>query len=138
MDQQQIRFNFLEEAEDCFHTIESALLDARFSSGVPETLDLALRATHSVKGGAAMMGFIPLSNVAHRLEDFFKILRIHHHSTQISTEIETLLLLGLDGMRKISNLYLQGTEVEETWLKKNIEPIFTQLSQYLGEIQEED
>lgn len=138
MDQQQIRLNFLDEAEDCFHTVESALLNLSSTVAEPERLDLALRATHSVKGGAGMMGFIPLSSVAHRLEDFFKILRIHHHSTQISTEVETLLLLGLDSMRQISDLHRQGIEVEDSWLKGNVEPIFTQLSHNLGELQEED
>ncbi|BAQ59896.1 signal transduction histidine kinase CheA [Geminocystis sp. NIES-3708] len=138
MDQQQIRLNFLDEAEDCFHTIESALLDLSSTVAEPERLDLALRATHSVKGGAGMMGFLPLSNVAHRLEDFFKILRIRHHSTQITTEVETLLLLGLDSMRQISDLHRQGIEVEESWLKGNVEPIFIQLSQNLGELREED
>ena len=93
--EQQIRINFLDEAEDCFDTIESVLLGLASNIADPQQLDLALRAAHSVKGGAGMMGFMNLSKIAHDLEDFFKILRVRYHSTQISTEVETLLLSSL-------------------------------------------
>jgi len=36
-------------------------------------MDAVLRAAHSIKGGAAMMGFQTLSHLAHRFEDFFSI-----------------------------------------------------------------
>jgi len=35
-------------------------------------MDAVLRAAHSIKGGAAMMGFQTLSHLAHRFEDFSK------------------------------------------------------------------
>ncbi|NCO73900.1 MAG: hybrid sensor histidine kinase/response regulator [Cyanobacteria bacterium] len=138
MDQQQIRFNFLDEAQECLHQVESVLLELSSKIAEPENLDLALRATHSVKGGAGMMGFLPLSNVAHRLEDFFKILRIRHHSTQITTEIESLLLLVVDAMAYIIESHRQGLEIRETWLKDRVEPLFDELSKHLGELQLED
>lgn len=138
MDQQQIRFNFLDEAQDCLHQVESVLLELSSTIAEPEKLDLALRATHSVKGGAGMMGFLPLSNVAHRLEDFFKILRLRHHSTQISTEVESLLLRGVDSMGNIIELHRQGTDVEDTWLKDHVDPIFEQLDQHLGKLRAGD
>ncbi len=138
MDQQQIRFNFLDEAQDCLHRVESVLLELSSTIAEPEKLDLALRATHSVKGGAGMMGFFPLSNVAHRLEDFFKILRLRHHSTQISTEVESLLLLGVDSMGNIIELHRQGKDVEDTWLKDHVDPIFEQLGQLLGKLRAGD
>jgi chemosensory pili system protein ChpA (sensor histidine kinase/response regulator) len=136
--QQQVRINFLDEAEDCFDRIESVLLGLSATVADPQQLDLALRAAHSVKGGAGMMGFTPLSRIAHRLEDFFKILRVRYHSTQIDTEVETLLLQGVDSLRQVSDLHRQGTTIEETWLMNNINPIFDRLRQYLGDLQDED
>lgn len=138
MDQQQIRFNFLEEAEECLQQVETVLLELSSKIAEPEKLDLALRATHSVKGGAGMMGFVALSNTAHRLEDFFKILRVRHHSTQIATEVESLLLMVVDSLKYIVQIYRQGEEVKESWLNDRISPLFEELGKHLGELQLED
>ncbi|MDJ0510965.1 MAG: hybrid sensor histidine kinase/response regulator [Crocosphaera sp.] len=139
MDQeQQVRLNFLDEAQDCYDSIESALLELRTSDEVTQSLDLALRSAHSVKGGAGMMGFTPLSDVAHRLEDFLKILRVRHPSTPITMEVETLLLQGVDCLRQVNELHLQAAEINDQWLEQNVNPIFEQLRHHLGDLQEED
>ena len=136
--EQQVRINFLDEAEDCFDRIESVLIGLAATVADPQQLDLALRSAHSVKGGAGMMGFSALAQVAHRLEDFFKILRVRYHSTQISTEVETLLLQGVDSLRQVSALHRQDTVIDESWLGHHIHPIFDQLHQHLGDLQEDD
>ncbi len=136
--EQQCRINFLDEAEDYFDRIESTLLGLASTVADPQQLDLALRAAHSVKGGAAMMGFDPLSQVAHRLEDFFKILRVRYYSGQISTDVETLLLQGVDSLRQICELHRQGVQVEQAWLDARVAPLFEQLRQHLGDLQTED
>jgi chemosensory pili system protein ChpA (sensor histidine kinase/response regulator) len=136
--EQQIRINFLDEAEDCFDRIESVLLGLADKVAEPQQLDLALRAAHSVKGGAGMMGFTPLNQIAHRLEDFLKILRVRYHSTQISPEVEILLLKGVDSLRQVSDFHRQGTEIDDSWLSHQISPIFEQLRQKLGDLQDRD
>ncbi|WP_060833045.1 hybrid sensor histidine kinase/response regulator [Geminocystis sp. NIES-3709] len=138
MDQDQIKMNFLDEAEECFDNIESVLLHISSTIAEPEKIDLALRAAHSVKGGAGMMGFLILSEVAHGLEDFLKILRVHYHSTNIDVSIETLLLQGVDQMRHITNLHRHGVSVKKEDLSQNLEPIFNQLQKYLGVLTSED
>ncbi|MDJ0597547.1 MAG: hybrid sensor histidine kinase/response regulator [Crocosphaera sp.] len=136
--EQQVRINFLDEAQDCYDSIESVLLGLRTTDNITEQLDLALRSAHSVKGGAGMMGFKPLSQVAHRLEDFFKILRVRHASTTITTEVETLLLQGVDSLRQVNELHRQETAIDDEWLKHQVNPIFEQLRHHLGDLQEED
>ncbi len=138
MDKQQVQINFLDEAESCFDIIESVLLGLSSTVAESEQLDRALRSAHSVKGGAGMMGFNSLSEIAHQLEDFLKILRVRYHGTQIDTEVETLLLQGVDGLRQIGDFNRQGTEIAQSWLKERIDPIFEQLRQHLGELQDED
>jgi two-component system, chemotaxis family, sensor histidine kinase and response regulator PixL len=130
--EQQIRLNFLIEAEEYLDQMESVLLNNPDRQG----LDLALRAAHSVKGGAGMMGFTSLSQVAHRLEDFFKILRLGDHGLTI--EVETLLLTGVDRLRQIASLNQRGQDVDEVFLKSQIAPIFEKLGQILGKLSEED
>ncbi len=134
----QIPLKFLDESEYCCDQIESTVLGLASQIPNPQSLDQALRAAHSVKGGAAMMGFTPLSQVAHQLEDFFKILRVRYHSKSVSIEAETLLLQGVDCLRQVSDLHRQGQLVDEAWLASYSQPIFDQLRQHLGDLRPED
>ena len=136
--EQQIKINFLDEAEDYFDNIESVLLSLASEVAEPKKLDLALRAAHSVKGGAGMMGFMTLSRLAHDLEDFFKILRARYCATKIDVEVETLLLQSLDLLRDVSNLHRQGVEIAPNWWDENVQSILSALSEHLGELEDED
>jgi chemosensory pili system protein ChpA (sensor histidine kinase/response regulator) len=89
----EIRLQFLEEAQDYLNSIESALLGLSIRGVDSQRIDAALRAAHSIKGGAAMMGFQALSHLAHRLEDFFKILKVGKYGVA-DEALERLLLAG--------------------------------------------
>ncbi len=134
----KIPLKFLDESEDCCDRIEATVLGLANTIPNPQAIDEALRAAHSVKGGAAMMGFAPLSHVAHQLEDFFKILRVRYHSKSISTDVETLLLAGVDCLRQVGDLHRQEQLVDETWLATQSQPIFDRLHQHLGDLRPED
>ena len=136
--EKQIRLNFLDEAQECFDLIESNLVGLADSAIDAQQVDLMLRSAHSVKGGAGMMEFPILSRVAHRLEDFFKILRVRYASSSIDSEIETLLLKSVDCLRQVSNLHRQGDKIEDSWLTEHVDPIFEGLRQHLGDLQDAD
>ena len=136
--EQQIRLNFLDEAEEYFDRMESSLLGLADTVIEPQKVDLVLRSAHSIKGGAAMMGFDTLSRVAHRLEDFFKILRVRYTYARITTEVETLLLQGVDRLRHISELNRQGVEVTDSDLRERTQPIFEGLREHLGDLESKD
>jgi two-component system, chemotaxis family, sensor histidine kinase and response regulator PixL len=135
---QQIPLKFLDEAEDCCDRIESTVLGLANTIPHPPELDNALRATHSIKGGAAMMGFNPLSCVAHQLEDFLKVIRVRYHSQSIGIDVETLLLEAVDDLRLVINLHRRGQVIDQTWLDNNSQPTFDQLRQHLGDLRIED
>jgi two-component system, chemotaxis family, sensor histidine kinase and response regulator PixL len=134
----QIRLNFLDEAEKYFDQIESNLLGLADKEIDPQQIDIMLRAAHSVKGAAGMMGFGSLGRVAHRLEDFFKILRVRYAGNSINIEVETYLLQGVDRLRQISDLHRQDVEVADTWIDEICQPIFDRLRSYLGDLQATD
>ncbi len=136
--EQQIRLNFLDEAEEYFDRMESTLLGLAESAINTEKVDLVLRAAHSIKGGAAMMGFATLSKFAHRLEDFFKILRVRYASSQIEAEVETLFLQSVDLLRHIAELNRQGLEVTESDIGDRSESIVNRLQEYLGDLEAAD
>ena len=144
--EKQIRLNFLDEAEEYFDVIESNLLGLANTAIDPQQIDLILRSAHSVKGSAAMMHFDSLSQAAHRLEDFFKILRVRYAASSISTEVETLFLESLDCLRQIRNanrqeLNNESSEFDSQKTKTYVdraEPIFEQLREHLGDLQTSD
>src|SRR5690242_11743570 len=72
--EREIQLQFLEEAQEYLDTIESVLLGLAGSHIDGQQMDAVLRAAHSVKGGAGMMGYQTLSQLAHRLEDSFKVM----------------------------------------------------------------
>jgi len=136
--EQQVRLNFLEEVEDYFDQLEAVALGLASPDLETAELDKAMRAAHSVKGGAAMMGFAPLSQIAHRLEDFFKILRVRGEAIALDAQIESLFLQGVDALRQTSALNRQGKPVDEQWMQAEMQPIFEQLRSHLGDLRPED
>ncbi|WP_299408745.1 response regulator [Acaryochloris sp. IP29b_bin.148] len=134
--EQEVRLQFLEEAFEHCHQIESGLLGISTSGVDRQQIDGVLRAAHSVKGGAALMGFHNLSHLAHRLEDFFKVLKIG--KVQVDGEVESLLLTGMDFMRQVATLNQQGDDVDEQWLETQANPVMEQLHDLLGDPQPED
>lgn len=134
----QVRLDFLEEAEEYFDSLESLLMDIDAQGAESSLLDTAMRSAHSLKGGAAMMRFVPLSQIAHRLEDFLKILRVRKDSSLVDREVTTLLLQGVDCMRAVRNLHQQDDTIDDNWLNRNAQPIFDRLRARLGDLKEED
>lgn len=134
--EQQARLTFLAEAETYFGDIEGVLLDLKTAMDRPSQIDIAMRAAHSVKGTAAMMGFVELSHTAHHLEDAFKILRARQ--LPVDMPLETLLLQGVDCLRHIRQHYQDKRPIDPQWLDNEVNPIFGQLNQRLGELTPED
>ena len=135
---QQIQLDFLEEAQEYFDNLESILLDLDSQEVNTELLDKAMRAAHSLKGGAAMMGFTSLNKIAHRLEDFLKILRVRKDVALLDREVTTLLLQGVDCLREVGKAHKSQNLVDEQWIAQITAPVFDPLYQRLGDLKEED
>lgn len=131
--EREIQLQFLEEAIEYLDTIESVLLGLAGNQISGQQMDAVLRAAHSVKGGAGMMGYVALSQLAHRLEDSFKVLKVQRSSIVVDGELESLLLTGVDRLRQILVRNRQGTEVDLEWLETEGHPIFEKLRDRLGD-----
>ena len=131
--EREIQLQFLEEAIEYLDTIESVLLGLSGSHIDGQQMDAVLRAAHSVKGGAGMMGYGSLSQLAHRLEDSFKVMKAQRNSIQIDGSLESLLLSSVDRLRQVLILNRQGTDVDEQWLATVGNPVFEQLHEILGD-----
>ena len=96
---QQIIHYFIEEAQEHLQTVEQGLLDLAEVISDAERVNEMFRAAHSIKGGAAMLGFEGIQATAHKLEDCFKILR--DHPVPIDQKLETLFLKGYDALKAL-------------------------------------
>jgi chemotaxis protein histidine kinase CheA len=96
---QQIIHYFIEEAQEHLETVEQGLLDLAEVIADAERVNEMFRAAHSIKGGAAMLGFESIQGTAHHLEDCFKILR--DHPVPIDQKLETLFLKGYDALKAL-------------------------------------
>jgi chemotaxis family two-component system sensor histidine kinase/response regulator PixL len=150
----EIQLQFLEEAQEYLRTLESQLLGLAQAIDA-EKVNEALRAAHSIKGGAGLMGFDTLSNLAHRLEDGLKVLKVQRHSLEVDGSLEQLLLQCVDGLGKViacdrqnlsthlsTDLPAQGDRPGpapiQDELRQQIEPLFQKLYERLGTPQDED
>lgn len=130
--QQRILGYFIEEAKEHLDTLEQGLLNVQESAQDPEMVNEMFRAAHSVKGGAAMLGFSRLQKVAHRLEDCLKILK--EHPVKLDRHVESLFLQGYDTLKDLIE-QLQGPfglrDDEADKMVQAAEPTFKELQTYL-------
>ncbi len=133
--QQRIVGYFIEEAKEHLDTIEQGLLELPSVVTDPERVNEMFRAAHSVKGGAAMLGFVSLQKTAHKLEDSFKVLK--ENDISVDEKLETLFLRGYDTLKDLLDKLqgpfgLQEEEAEKT--VQAAEPCFVELESYLKQL----
>jgi len=131
--QQQILGYFIEEAKEHLDTIEQGLLNLKATIADAEQLNELFRAAHSLKGGAAMLGFSSIQKVGHYLEDSFKLLK--EHPVEIDQHLENLFFKGFDTLKDLvealqSPYGLREENAEQTL--QAAEPVFTELQNYLN------
>lgn len=101
--QKQITGYFIEEAKEHLQTIESGLLNLQSLMGDAEAVNEIFRAAHSIKGGAAMLGFSSIQHVAHNFEDYFKVMR-ENNTFKIDQHLQTLFLQAFDKLQELVEL----------------------------------
>jgi len=69
LDMAKYRRIFLEEATDHLAEISRALLDLEKEMGNAPAIDTIFRMAHSIKSMAASLGYDPVSELSHRIED---------------------------------------------------------------------
>lgn len=136
--QQRILGYFIEEATDHLNTIEQGLLNLQATIGNPEMANEVFRAAHSVKGGAAMLGIESMQRTAHRMEDYFKLLK--EAPIQVDRSLESMFLRVFDALQELLE-QLQGpfglTEDKEQSIMTGVEPVFQELQERLEQLVEE-
>ncbi|MDY6898672.1 MAG: hybrid sensor histidine kinase/response regulator [Cyanobacteriota bacterium] len=135
----EIKMQFLEEASEHINTLENVIVEAKNNRKIDlQQINAALRAAHSIKGGAGIMGFHALSDLSHLLEDSFKVLKTRKNTLEIDSSLQSLLLSAIDWLRQIVESISVGHDVDEQWISTFCYPVFEELRELLGEPTPED
>ncbi|MBF2057383.1 MAG: Hpt domain-containing protein [Cyanobacterium sp. T60_A2020_053] len=130
---------FIEEAKEHLETIEKGILDLSSVIDDEESVNELFRAAHSIKGGAAMLGFTSIQTTAHRLEDAFKIIK--DQTIKPDQTLESLFLKAYDILQDLLER-LQGPfglkEEEGESIIQAASPHFTELQNYLQQLVDGD
>jgi len=133
--QQRILGYFIEEAKEHLQTLEQGILQLATSVQDAETVNEMFRAAHSVKGGAAMLGYTSIQKTAHRLEDSFKILK--DNPVDVDQKLETLFLNGYDHLQDLIDRLESSAEFSDqdaVEILAQAESNFSLLDKYLQQL----
>ena len=116
---------FTAECEEFLQSMETNLL-AMESAGLKErqaAVKEMFRASHSIKGAGSMLGFQNVSVAAHTLEDCFVILRDRTDLSALEPTTVSVLLQGVDALKKITIESVQHSDVTTPDQTENLEAI---------------
>jgi chemotaxis protein histidine kinase CheA len=133
--QQRILGYFIEEAKEHLQTLEQGILQLASGSNDAEMVNEMFRAAHSVKGGAAMLGYTSIQKTAHRLEDSFKVLK--DNSIAFDLKLESLFLAGYDFLQDLIERLENSSSFRDEDAMEIMEKVdanFSLLQNYLNEL----
>lgn len=129
---QRIIGYFLEEATEHIQIIEQGLQGLQNTVQAPQSIHQLIRASHSIKGGAAMLGFSSIQRVAHHLEDYLKLLR--ECPIAIDSRLQSLLTVVFDILAALVYKVSKGFGLNNEDANQMLflaEPVFDELEAYL-------
>ena len=116
---------FTAETQEFLQSMETNLL-AMETVGLKErqaAVKEMFRAAHSIKGAGSMLGFQNVSAAAHTLEDCFVILRDRTDLSALEPTTVSVLLQGVDVLKKIATEAIQHSDVSTPDQTENLEAI---------------
>ncbi len=126
---------FLEEAPELLQTIEQelfAIIDGDIElSDRPLRVNKLMRATHTLKGGAANVGLETIKTVAHSMEDLFKAL--YNPELEIDRETKKLLYASYDCLQVPLTAEFSKAPFDRDEILDRAAGIFAQLQEIFGD-----
>jgi chemotaxis family two-component system sensor histidine kinase/response regulator PixL len=121
---------FLAEAPELLQTIEQELFNLSADHSTAKVHDL-MRATHTIKGGAANVGLDTIHTIAHSLEDVFKAL--YNPDVVIDAELQTLLIQSVECLSLSLTAELTNSTLNREELLQRATTVFAQIQEKLGD-----
>ncbi|HEY4745598.1 MAG TPA: hybrid sensor histidine kinase/response regulator [Desulfuromonadaceae bacterium] len=110
-DQSKFLARFVAEAREHCARISEGLLDLERSSGDTETLNSLFRAAHTIKGSSRMMKLLPITELAHHMEDVLDAVR--GGRIALAPALADILFRGVDCLSAMLERVGGGEQLEE-------------------------
>ncbi|MGB0866218.1 MAG: chemotaxis protein CheA [Granulosicoccaceae bacterium] len=101
---------FLQECGENLDTLENGLLRMGEGEDDADLLNEVFRAAHSIKGGAATLGFSALAELTHHMETLLDEMR--SGKREVNEDDVEILLSSLDVLREILDMSIAGDDSE--------------------------
>ncbi len=111
MDMSKYRDLFLSEAREHLQGMSTCLLTLEKDPSASDSIDELFRHAHSLKGMSASMGFGPMAELAHRMEDMMDSIRKGRAS--FSRPFMDLLFSGMDSLEGMVGVVEAGRSLDE-------------------------
>ncbi|MBD1996355.1 response regulator [Leptolyngbya sp. FACHB-541] len=121
---------FLQEAPELLQALEQGLLDLQDGCSINQ-INALMRTTHTLKGAAASVGLETIANIAHSLEDIFKVLC--RPEVIIDPDVAALLFEGYDCLARPLRAEITGSSINTAEILDRSAAIFAQLEARLGD-----
>jgi two-component system, chemotaxis family, sensor histidine kinase and response regulator WspE len=116
---------FRMEAESHTSTLSTGLVSLEESSATPEVIDPLMRAAHSLKGAARIVGLDAIVRVAHAMEDCF--VQAQKGKLVLRSEHVDVLLKGVDMLAQVAQWSEAEVQAWQTERAKEIDALVTEL-----------
>ncbi|BAY82020.1 CheA signal transduction histidine kinase [Calothrix parasitica NIES-267] len=121
---------FLSEAPELLQTIEEELFGLVEDRNINRVHNL-MRATHTLKGGAANVELESINKIAHSLEDVFKAL--YNPEVEIDSQLHSLLIQAFECLQLCLTSEITGTKIDDDELMQRAASVFADLQDKLGD-----
>ncbi|MEM1393101.1 MAG: hybrid sensor histidine kinase/response regulator [Cyanobacteria bacterium P01_D01_bin.116] len=121
---------FLSEAPELLQTIEEELFGLVEDRSTNRVHNL-MRATHTLKGGAANVELESITKIAHSLEDVFKAL--YNPEVEIDAQLHSLLSQAFECLQLCLTSEITGTKIDDDELMQRAASVFADLQEKLGD-----
>ena len=116
---------FLDEGREQLVLLEAGFLDMERGDHTSETMQALFRAAHTLKGSSRSMGFLPIGDLTHEMENILDDLR--NNKLSVSTPIVDVLLECLDALGSLVDA-VAATQGEAVTCDKDIPALVAHLN----------
>jgi two-component system, chemotaxis family, sensor histidine kinase and response regulator PixL len=121
---------FLTEAPELLQIIEEELYGLADDRSTAKVHNL-MRATHTIKGGAANVGLDTINKIAHSLEDIFKAL--YSPDVVIDSHLQTLLFQAYECLQLPVTSEITKANIDDEEILQRAATVFAKLQEALGD-----
>ncbi len=125
MDDKRIQLAFLDEVSELLDSLNARLLDLENNPDNRDVINEIFRLTHSIKSESAIVGFMNISNIAHKMEDIFE--KVRRGSLKVNIDIMNCLFSSYDRMVKL----IAGVQLGEDESNYDVSDVINKLKEIL-------